>query len=567
MARRSRVRRLRSHGGLYLLVLAAACGGQIAGDAGDPPGKDGRPATPLPGQQPTGGTGGSPVPPGPAACKPPSPRLWRLTPDEYSRTIQALLPGFGAGDKPGDELVPTLTANTVGFSDLAGTLQMSPPHVAQLFATTRKLVAKALQTPAALAPCLEGGAPTRACVDTFLKGLLPRAFRRAVRPDEVTAFLSFYDREAASASSAKALEQVMTAVLMSPHFLYRAELGTGGSLSGHERAVALSYWLTDAPPDADLTGAAERGELASTAQREAQARRLLARPEARSTVMRMFSEWLDHRAVASQRKDAKLYPEFTTALAGELAREADQFLEHVLWTGDGKLSTMLTADFSMVNKATSVVYGLSGITSTTPQKTTLPAKTRSGLLTMPALLALLARENESDAVKRGHFVREALLCDSIPDPPLDVNAVPPPPDGVRTQRERLAKHSEDASCVTCHKLMDPIGLGLENYDAIGRHRTTELGKPVDVRGVIVATDQGDVPFEGAIELGRLLSTSAQVRTCVARRVYEFSMGRPSQPADACAIAALSDRLATSGGQVLEAFVAVAGLREFVERQP
>jgi len=167
--------------------------------------------------------------------------------------------------------------------------------------------------------------------------------------------------------------------------------------------------------------------------------------------------------------------------------------------------------------------------------------TASGLLTLPALLSLKAKPSESSPIYRGKFVREALLCQTLPSPPANI---PKPPDvepGVST-RERLAQHEVDPKCSGCHRLMDPIGFGFEHFDAIGRYRATDGDQPVDASGELVSTDDTDGRFDGVVELGARLAGSAAVEQCVAKQWFRFAIGRFEQKMDACSMKTVTDAL-------------------------
>jgi hypothetical protein len=183
---------------------------------------------------------------------------------------------------------------------------------------------------------------------------------------------------------------------------------------------------------------------------------------------------------------------------------------------------------------------------------------RSGLLTQPALLALLAHSDQSAPVLRGVFVRERLMCIEIVPPPPGVNAVPPPVDPGATTRERFAQHTADPVCAQCHKLIDGLGFGLERYDQFGRYRAEEHGLPVDESGEVVGTDDAELdgPYVGARELSLRLAASERVRDCLADNFYRFAMGRVETDADLCSMDQVKTRFAESGGSFTELFVAV-----------
>lgn len=574
----------------WLVVLAGVgCAGEIAGEPGGPaagpsgPRDESRlPSTPartgaggnggaaLPGSTPEPGV----VPPAPNApdakgCALPVARVWKLTPDQYTRTAQALL-GTGIG-RPGDELAATLPTRPIGFSNDATALELSEPHVAQLLATARRL-AGAAAADAKVFPCQGARATEAACVRTFVEAFGARAFRRPLAPAEVQAFVGLFDKTAAQVDAAAAARQVLTAIFMSPSFLFRTELGVEGTAAGKpftltpfEKASALSYFLTDGPPDAALFEAARMNALETPAQLETHARRLLAGAATAPGVLKYLNEHFDTQQVRRAQKDAKAYPDWKSDLGNDLARESELFLQQVLWREDGKLSTLLTAPFSMLNPRLGAFYGVPAGMGTEFQKLPLPEH-RVGLLMHGGIMASLARENDTDAVMRGKYVRELILCQHPPPPPPDVNAVPPPVDGKRTQRERLTQHSADPTCSGCHSLLDPLGLAFETFDGIGKHRTMDVGKPIDTSGTLTAAEPEGARWTTPVELAGLLARSPTASACFVAKTFEYAHGRASADTDACALAALTRRFEGTGGGIVDLLVGVVSHDSFYTRR-
>lgn len=512
--------------------------------------------------------GGNPGPSGSAAtgaCGGAEPtRLWELTPEQYTRTAQALL---GTKTRPGDDL-------DQGQSREA-TAALSEAHVVALYEAARSLATEAATDPAKLHPCLGAGMDA-ACVRTFLSDFLARAFRRDVAAAEIDAYAAFFAKQAAAGDGKTALRLTLRAIFGSPDFVFRSELGPDGARPGQvvkltpaERASALSYFLTDAPPDAQLANAARTGGLETRDQVLAQARRLLASSDAAAGVRRFFRERFRTHEVLTSQKDGKAFPAWTPEVPGDLDREADLFVQNVLWQDGAKLSSLYGAGYSFANSRLAALYGLPMGTATSPDtfaKATMPGS-RAGLLTAGAVMARLARINDTAPVARGLFVREMVLCQGAPPPPADVNAVPPPPDGKRTQRQRLAQHGADARCASCHGFFDPIGLAFENYDAVGKYRTTDVGMPIDASGAITGIHPDSARFAGPSELGQLLSAAPEAQACMAGRMYAYAHGVGDLPADRqCSLDKLTAQLAAPGGNLLDLAAAVAADDGFFQRR-
>jgi hypothetical protein len=563
---------------LLTIALAASCTGSI-GDGRPPPGQ---PSPDDRGDRPgpmTGGTGrppGTGSPPGPTTPPPadkPSGcglaprRIWALTPDQYARSVKALLPAA----KLGDGLASTLALQD-GFSNQADRLDMTEPHVGQLLEIAWQVAADAAADPGKLAPCL-AQSPDAACVRGLVTDLGPRAFRRDLEPTEIDGLVTYFQKQQQAGDVSFAVHELLAALLTSPSFVYRTELGPAGApagppvtLTAFEKASALSYFLTDGPPDAQLLAAARARGLETPAQIEAQTRRLVAQGQSAAGLVKFFHESFTLDGVSDAGKDAMRFPDWKPQLATDLAGEADAFLRQVLWGEDAKLATLLTAAFSMLNGRLATFYGTGDAAAGEQyKKTPWPAGQRAGLLTQAGFMATFAKDNDTDVVGRGKFVREVLLCQDLPPPPPTVNAVPPPPDGKRTQRERMGQHSADPSCAGCHVLMDPLGLAFERYDGIGRYRTMDVTQTLDVSGKLTGAEPEGAPFQDAVGLMGLLAGSPTVKKCFVETAFRYAIGRAAGSLDACTVDRLGKRFAASGGDMIDLTVALTTDESFFQR--
>jgi hypothetical protein len=572
--------------GLLASMLAVACVGQVGTPQPGEPGQEGPgqgmpPGTQPPGTKPPGGgqppagtpgmpgTPGTPGTPTTTACALPPARIWALTPEQYLRTIKNSLPGAALA---ADALAGAV-GGPHGFSNEASRLTLTEPLLGQVLELAYKLGGDAAANPGSLAPCLGMSPPAAACVRDFVQTFAGRAFRRVVSAAEVDALVAQHARTLAAGDARAALRQLVMAVLTGPSALFRTELGPESAppgstvtLTPFEKASALSYFLTDGPPDAELLGAASGGGLETREQLEAHTRRLLAKPEIAQGLGRFARELYGTREVLQANKDEAVFPGWSEALAADLADEADAFLRQVLWNEDGRLATLLTARFSMLNPR---LAGFYGVTETVPagglRKVAFRPGERAGIFTLGGMQATLAKDNDTDAVARGRFLREVLLCQALPDPPANLNVVPPPPDGQKNMRERLARHSADPTCAACHDLMDPLGLAFEIYDGTGRHRTTDVGKPIDTRGQLTGAAPGPASFANGLELLGLLADSPDVSACFVRTAFRYGHGRDPGAGDSCALERLHKRFATSGGRILDLAVAMTTDDSFFQR--
>jgi hypothetical protein len=258
----------------------------------------------------------------------------------------------------------------------------------------------------------------------------------------------------------------------------------------HELATQLAFLLTGAPPDAELSAAADSGALAGPDGREAQARRLLALPGARNVLDTFATQWFGLAEIGKLEKDATAFPNWPGERPRILSDAQAFFTQRVL-----------------------------------DQNASLADLLNGGLLTQQAFLARHAQSLDDSPVQRGHFVRVRVLCQDIPAPPPTLQVTLPPPDPTLTTRQRITAHTASDTCQGCHSLMNPIGYAFEGFDAMGQPRTTDNGQPVDTTGELTQTDV-DGPFNGPVELAAKLAQSAAARECFARQWFQFSSGMP-----------------------------------------
>jgi hypothetical protein len=543
----SSARWLRSLG---LVVCVAGCTGTL----GDGPGGGDEPGI---GTQACGT--GATIDPGPSPMR-------LLSREQYLNTVRDLV-----GDVD-------LTA-ALGASSQASAFGLIQPDITQVevesFQAAADLIAAAVVAKAgalsAIAPC-SAGADQRSCARTFVQSFGTRAYRAPVADaTDIDRHLALYD-VGATTSYAHGIEMVLRGMLQAPRFLYRVEVGTtekvgphAVKLSGYEIASRLSYSLWNTAPDAKLTAAADAGTLGTKEGVSAQLGWMLEDPRGKKLLRRFLESWTHISDLDNVVKDASLFPEWQgSTLRASMQDQARSFFDYVLESKGGSLSSLLTSPTVFVNKDLGGFYGVPGGDTFQPLERNDGAT--SGILTLPALLALRAKPSESSPIYRGKFVREALLCQQLPAPPPNIPKPPEVAAGV-SARERLEQHEVDPACSGCHKLMDPIGFGFESYDAIGRFRTTDGGKPVDAHGEVVSTDDLDGEFVGVAELGQKLANSAQVRDCVARQWFRFALSRFEQDPDTCSMKKIVDTFQGKDADLNTLPAAVVETDAFLYRRP
>ena len=487
----------------------------------------------------------------------------RLTAREYDNAVLELL---------GDATHPAETFpadNRVGFFDNTATVQTVPVLLAEKYLETAAKLASDIKDVRAFAGCDAARAIDSTCVAGFIARFGRRAYRRPLAESELGSLQALWDETTAHSNAETGVRGVVAALLVSPHFLFRPEFGAGPSTiagaqqaSPYELASRLAGLLWSSIPDEALLDAAADGKLVTREQIASQAKRLLADPRARLSTSSFYSQWLGAQLLSTTTKDASLYPEFDEALRHAMQEESRRFIDYVVWEGDARSTTLLTAPFSFVNARLAKHYGIAGpADDATFMRVALDPSQRAGVLTQAGFLTALSSPTESSPFKRGAWVRRRLLCQELPDPPNNVPPLPKPQPGV-SLRERASVHSSVAPCNGCHHLIDGLGFGLEQYDALGRVRTLEQGKPVDSSGEVTSTQSSDGPFNGGAELAARLATSKEAQGCVATQWLRYALARPETGDDACSVAALQSAFAASGGDLKQLMVDLTQLDTF-----
>jgi hypothetical protein len=279
-------------------------------------------------------------------------------------------------------------------------------------------------------------------------------------------------------------------------------------------------------------------------------------------------QWLDLDRLDKEPKDAKAYPRYDDTLKNAIRDESNRFVQKVMWRGPGTVAAFLTSPESSVTAPLAALYGVPA-PSTGWGDLTLDPTQRAGFLTRANFLASRAHQLEGSPPLRAVFVRERLLCLPPLAPPADANLSEPKASAgtmPQTNRQLFEARIEPTACKGCHAIINPIGYGLENYDAVGAYRTMDDGLPVDATGAVIGSDV-DGPFTGGVDLSKKLAGSRTVQACVAQNWFEYALGRDLGAEDTCRMAKLNLALADAGGDVRELLVSLVKSPEFVFRPP
>jgi Protein of unknown function (DUF1588)/Protein of unknown function (DUF1592)/Protein of unknown function (DUF1595)/Protein of unknown function (DUF1585) len=460
-----------------------------------------------------------------------------LTPSQYDHSVLDLLQVTGTPSK--------------GFNN--GVDAQLDDLGVELRANAAATVAKqAASTLAAWSPCAKPGATDAACEMVLVQKLGARAYRHPLSQAELAELTTLFDAGIKEKDFATGLEWFLTGLLQSPDFLYQLARPQPGELAGavlpqssYELASRLSYFVWDSPPDEALYLAAASGALGDAAMLPKEVARLMQDARSARGVAAFYSSWLKLSGFGEVARDA---PGFTTAVVSSLERSLLASAAQLYASDAPNIASLFSGQSYWLDGPLRAFYGLPGDHAASDLTLTdMPNEGRSGILTHPALMALLARPGETNPISRGLFVRRTVLCQDLPPPPanLTIPQLPPVSPNAST-RERLDRHASAALCAACHDVIDPPGFALESFDQVGRLRTMDGGKPVDTSGTMTAAGDLAGAFASGGELLGRFSQSHDVRACFARKYFEFAAERSVGPEDGCAIDTIAKTFTTTG---------------------
>lgn len=393
--------------------------------------------------------------------------------------------------------------------------------------------------------CLpDGEEPWEPCARRIIRQLATRAFRRPATAQELARLEQLATLSMKSGESFEGMVQtVLQAVLVSPQFLFRIESQSSGEsprpLGDFELASRLSYFLWSTMPDQELFEVAASGNLVEPDELVRQVRRMLADERSETLVDNFGGQWLQLRNLAHSQPDGERFPEFNDALRNSMLQESRRFFAAIL-REDRSVLDFLDADFTFVNDVLARHYGIAGVDGPEFRRVPVSDGRRGSLLGQSAILTLSSYPTRTSPVQRGLWVMETILGQAPPPPPPDVPELEVREGEIHgTLREQLELHRADPGCMSCHLVMDALGFGLENYDAVGKWRTTEGGSAVDASGEL----PGGRSFESPADLRRMLrgtESRSFVRT-LTKKLLTFALGRGVDRHDNPAIDAIVER--------------------------
>ncbi len=477
----------------------------------------------------------------------------RLNSTEYNNTVRDLL---GTSLRPADAFPPDEVSD--GFNTIGATLAIPPSRLESYEAAAQSLVDELFSLPTADArrksvlSCSLDVGQEDVCGQEILSALMRGAFRRPPDAAEVGRFTQLAKTVRGLGASAEAgLKAAMAAVLMAPQFVFRIEKEavpasvTANAVSDHELATRLSYFVWASMPDQELFEEADAGHLTKQpGTLIGQLDRMLASPKAASLADSFAAQWLGLPALSTKLPSVDAFPSYDATLLSSAATETKQFFQELL-KKNAPLESLITADFSVIDTRLGKNYGIP-VSGEGFVSTSLSATPRLGILGQTSFLLGTSHPDRTSPVKRGAWVLTNLLCAEPPPPPPGVeDLAPPTPGGGTTLRQQLEAHRASPQCSGCHSLMDPIGLALENFDAIGQYRTEDNGVAIDANGTLPS----GVVVTGGRDLALALAEDPRYAPCVTQQLLTYAVGRSFDTDEAKAYAATVARDASAGGML------------------
>ena len=503
----------------------------------------------------------------------------RLTQDEYKQIIADV---FGPTVTLGGRFEPDMRdagLMAVGASQVSVTAS----GIEQYDTMARKIASQVVdeQHRASMIPCqpTDPKAADDACAKQFLAKAGKLLYRRPLTDHELQTEVAGANAAATKVKDFYAgLGLALASLLEAPQFLFRQEVAEPDPdhsgqyrLDAYSKASRLSFFLWDSAPDAQLLQAAENGDLNSDRGTAKQVDRMMASPRVADGVRAFFSDMLGFDAFETLAKDRTLYPKFNPRVASDAQEQTLRTITQVLLTDNGDYRDLFTTRKTFLTQTLASIYKVpiappdGAWNAWVPYEYPADAE-QAGILTEASFVGLHSHPGRSSPTIRGKALRTTILCQKVPDPPGNVNFTVVQDTNnpqYKTARERVTAHRTEPTCAGCHKLIDPIGLGMENFDTIGGFRLTENGAPIDASGEL-----DGVKFSDAIGLGKAVHDSPAVPACLVNRVYAYAVGHKPGKAEADWLKSdLEKQFASNGYRVPALMRAVATSDAFYRVSP
>jgi hypothetical protein len=382
-----------------------------------------------------------------------------------------------------------------------------------------------------------------------LAPFITRAFRRPAKDEEIAKYVSLVEQAVAAGEPFEfGMQVAVQAVLVSPHFLFRLESDNDPDnpknahiINAYELASRLSYFLWSTMPDEELFAHAKQGDLGNELILDDQVRRMLKDPRSTALVENFAEQWLQLRILDEITPDPKSFPNFNDDLRRDMKEETRQFIRTIVQE-DRSVLDFLVGDYTFVNERLANHYGIKDVKGNDFRQVSLAGTNRAGVLTHASVLAITSNPTRTSPVKRGKWIMETILDSPPPAPPPNVPELEAKKDQAAglSLRQQMEQHRSNPACASCHKTMDTLGFGLENFDAIGRFREQDGGQPLDTSGTLPGGDS----FKGPLEMVNILKTKKQkaFTECLTEKLLTYALGRGLEYDDRCSVNRITGEL-------------------------
>ena len=389
-----------------------------------------------------------------------------------------------------------------------------------------------------------GPADARDAAQKVIAEFARRAFRRPVKPDEITRLMKLFDLAVSKNDPFEtAIKLPLKAILVSPHFLFRIEPdpqqdSASRKLNDFELATRLAYFLWSSMPDDTLYSLAQSGQLRKPAVLKAEIDRMLKDAKSQSLVDNFAGQWLQLRNIRTLSPDTETFKSWDESLRNSMIKESELFFDYIV-KNDRSILEFLDADYTFINNRMSWHYGISNISGPEFRYVKLTDKRRGGIVTQASVLMVTSNPTRTSPVKRGKWVYENILGLQPPPPAPDVPELPPVGELKGTLRQQMEQHRANATCMSCHSKLDPLGFGLENFDAIGAWRDQDNKQKIDATGIL----PDGAKFDGPEQLRQVLLSKADLfRKCLAEKLLTYALGRGLEYYDKCVLDEIGTKL-------------------------
>jgi hypothetical protein len=455
-------------------------------------------------------------------------RIFRLTRDQIDMTVGSLLPGY-AGKSVKSVMQKDPLQTNYEYSDL---LSITAANAAPLASWFGEIAERVRKNPAGLFNC-PGDEPEEDCLAREARLFVIRAFRGDVSAERLDAITTFFLAGIKKDGLAVAAGNLVEVVLNSPSFLYRMETDVSRSrrLLPAQLLQSVTYTIADAPAERlDLDSRHADLYLRTGPEAAATLKAIVASSEAREKLVRFFKAWLEVRDPAEFTISKAVFPEFTPEVAVALVDEIDRFLRAELNKPAPRLKDIMQSTRSFLSRPLATIYAVKSDLGQKPIAVSLDPSQRLGVLSLPAVIASHSGPTDARTIKRGVFWARKVMCMALEPPPKDLHAELYENEGT-TERIRIEQSTRAKACIGCHKIINPFGFMLENYDALGRWRTLDNGQPIDARIDIDFLGEAGITAAGPVEALRALTTSHKFKQCFVRQMFRYYMGRNEEAGD------------------------------------